>query len=283
MLSYRHGFHAGNFADVLKHWVLVESLAYLLQKDKPIWYADTHAGAGGYALDSAQAQKTAEYQNGIARLWDQADLPPALADYLAQIKAFNQQASQADKLAFYPGSPWLAQSILREHDRLSLFELHPQEQTLLQQNMAKDRRVKVFARDGFEGLIAALPPKERRGLILIDPPYEIKTDYQKVVETLVQAHKRFATGCYLLWYPVVERQRIRQLENAFIQSGIRHIDLYEMGLSSDSSGRGMTASGMIVINPPWTLKNTIASALPWLTHHLAGAAGEYRIETLVAE
>jgi 23S rRNA (adenine2030-N6)-methyltransferase len=285
MLSYRHAFHAGNFADVLKHLVLLESLNYLTQKDKPIWYADTHAGGGGYALNSQQAQKNAEFANGIGRLWGASDAPEAVVRYLQQVNDFNQ-LNQSTDLHYYPGSPWLAQSVLREHDRLSLFELHAQENQILQQTLAlggRDRRVKVFAQDGFQGLIAQLPPKERRGLALMDPSYEIKSDYERVVEVLVQAHKRFATGTFLLWYPVVERQRIHQLEKALCASGMRNISLYELGLSDDTSGRGMTASGMVVINPPWTLAATMQQVLPWLVEQLAPKTGFYRADILVEE
>ncbi|UQB42736.1 23S rRNA (adenine(2030)-N(6))-methyltransferase RlmJ [Thiomicrospira microaerophila] len=285
MLSYRHAFHAGNFADVLKHLVLLESLFYLTQKDKPVWYADSHAGGGGYALNSHQAQKNAEFVNGIGRLWQASDAPQAVGRYLQQVAAFNQQ-NQSTDLSYYPGSPWLAQSVLREQDRLSLFELHAQENLILQQTLAlggRDRRLKVFEQDGFQGVIAQLPPKERRGLVLIDPSYEIKTDYERVVEVLVQAHKRFATGSYLLWYPVVERQRIHQLEKALRASGMRNISLYELGLSDDTSGRGMTASGMVVINPPWTLHATMQQVLPWLVEQLAPKTGFYRADILVEE
>lgn len=284
MLSYQHGFHAGNEADVLKHVVLVACLEYMTQKPKPLLYVDTHAGAGGYALDSAQSQKTAEYRRGIARLWSLGDdLPEGLQSYLDVVRAFNQFAGSQEALAFYPGSPWIAQALLREGDRLQLFELHPKEAALLQQGLVKKRGLSVFQQDGFQGLIAALPPKERRGLVLMDPPYEIKTDYEQVVSRLIQAHKRFAGGTYLLWYPVVERARIDQLEKALKNSGIRAIDLYELAIAPDTSARGMTASGMIVINPPWILKNQMNTLLPWLCQHLAEGQGFYRIETLVEE
>lgn len=285
MLSYRHAFHAGNFADVLKHLVLLETLNYLTQKDKAVWYADTHAGGGGYALNSKQAQKNAEFTNGIGRLWRASNAPESAVRYFQQVARFNQ-LNQSSDLNYYPGSPWLAQSLLREQDRLSLFELHPQENQILQQTLVlggRDRRAKVFEQDGFQGLIAQLPPKERRGLVLMDPSYEVKTDYDRVVEVLVQAHKRFATGTYLLWYPVVERQRVHQLEKALRASGMRNISLYELGLSDDTTGRGMTASGMVVVNPPWTLSTTMQHVLPWLVEQLAPKTGFYRADLLVEE
>lgn len=283
MLSYRHAFHAGNFADVLKHLIQVQILDYLLQKDKAFWYGDTHAGAGGYSLNSAEAQKNAEFSNGIDLLWGRNDLPSPVARYVELVKQFNQQAGSIEKLAFYPGSPWFAKQMLRDEDRLSLFELHPQDSVRLIEAMRGDRRVRVQAKDGFQGLIASVPPKERRGLILMDPAYEIKTDYDQVVEVLIQAHKRFATGTYALWYPVVQRSRVQTLEKALIKSGMRNIELYELGLTKDTSGRGMTSSGMIVINPPWTLKKQMQQCLPWLAKTLADEDGCYRIESLVAE
>ncbi|MDY0136554.1 MAG: 23S rRNA (adenine(2030)-N(6))-methyltransferase RlmJ [Thiomicrospira sp.] len=283
MLSYQHGFHAGNYADVLKHLVLVNILDYMTQKDKPLLYVDTHAGAGGYALASAQAQKTAEYRQGIGRIWQCDEAPQGLASYLAVVEAFNQSAGSAADLGFYPGSPWIAQHLLRPSDRLQLFELHPKEYALLAQAIEKRRGVQLLHQDGFQGLLAALPPKERRGLVLMDPPYEIKTDYAQVVSALCQAYKRFATGTYAIWYPVVERARINQLEKALKNSGIRAIDLYELAIAPDTSARGMTASGMIVINPPWVLKNQMNTLLPWLCQRLAEGQGFYRIETLVEE
>lgn len=283
MLSYRHAFHAGNFADVLKHLVQVQILDYLLQKDKVFWYGDTHAGAGGYALTSTEAQKNAEFLNGIGRLWGRNDLPELVARYVELVTQFNQQAGGDETLAFYPGSPWFAKQMLRDEDRLSLFELHPQDSVRLIEAMRGDRRIRVQAKDGFQGLIASVPPKERRGLVLMDPPYEVKTDYDQVVEVLIQAHKRFATGTYALWYPVVQRSRVQTLEKALIKSGMRNIELYELGLTKDTSGRGMTSSGMIVINPPWTLKKQMQQCLPWLAKALAAEDGCYRIETLVAE
>jgi 23S rRNA (adenine2030-N6)-methyltransferase len=282
MLSYQHGFHAGNYADVLKHLVLVNILDYMTQKDKPLLYVDTHAGAGGYALESAQSQKTAEYRQGIARVWHNADAPEAMAGYLAAVQAFNASAGASD-LGFYPGSPWIAQHLLRPTDRMQLFELHPKEYALLQQAITVRRGIELAQLDGFSRLLAVLPPKERRGLVLIDPPYELKTDYEQVVSALCQAHKRFATGTYAVWYPVVERARIVQMERALVASGIRAIDRYELAIAPDTRGRGMTASGMIVINPPWRLKAQMEAVLPWLTACLAQGQGAYRIDTWVGE
>ncbi|MCC5810098.1 MAG: 23S rRNA (adenine(2030)-N(6))-methyltransferase RlmJ [Ectothiorhodospiraceae bacterium] len=280
MMSYRHGFHAGNFADVLKHLVLVHCLRHLLRKDKPVLYLDTHAGAGLYALDSDYARKTGEYRSGIARLWQQDTMPTAVADYLALVRECNP----ADPLSRYPGSPWLAARLLRPCDRLLLHELHSSEHPLLTGQFADDSRVKVLPEDGYRGCIAAMPPPERRGLVLMDPSYELKSDYSQVVATLKQAHRRFATGVYAIWYPVVERRRIADLETTLKDSGISRILLAELGVSPDSMETGMTASGMIVVNPPYTLENDLRDSLPWLADTLVPAGdGHWRLETLVGE
>ncbi len=283
MLSYRHAFHAGNFADVLKHLIQVEILQYLQQKEKPFVYIDTHSGAGLYSLQSAEAEKNAEFETGIGRLQD-CDWP-GLQSYLNAVAssrpAHDQSGLAASRL--YPGSPRLGQLFLREQDRAQLFELHPQDFRLLDELMATDSRLRVEQSDGFKGLIAALPPREHRGLVLIDPPYEIKSDYELVVDTLIKAHRRFATGIYALWYPVVERSRINKLEQQLKASGIARIQLFELGLSADTEGRGMTSSGMIVINPPWTLKDKMQNLLPRLSQHLAGEQGVWRCEELAGE
>ncbi len=280
MLSYRHAFHAGNFADVLKHWVLVECLDYLKQKEKPFVYYDTHAGPGMYSLDSDFAQKNHEFENGITKIWADPELPEALQPYCALIQTFNQNGA----LAQYPGSPGIAQALAREWDRLCLAELHPTEFNELSNRFAQDKRAEVWKEDGFNRTLKQLPPRERRGIVLIDPPYELKEDYQRVVEFLIAAHRKFAQGVYLLWYPVVERSRIDEIESALKHSGIRNIALFELGLESDTETRGMTSSGMIVINPPWTLKQRIDSALPFLAQKL-GLKGEIiaRSEVLVDE
>ena len=278
MLSYRHAFHAGNFADVLKHWVLVECLEYLKKKKKPFTYIDTHAGPGMYALDSDFAQKTLEYRDGIARIWDDTELPQVLAPYRKLIGSFNES-----ELKYYPGSPAIAQALLREGDRLLLSELHSTEHIALCENFAKDRRAEIWQQDGFVRSLKQLPPTTRRGLILVDPPYELKEDYERVLAFLEVAYSKFAQGVYLLWYPVVDRKRIDQIEQALKQSGIPNIALFELGITTDSDSRGMTSSGMIVINPPWTLRKQIESGIVYLAKKLEHANGYTRNEQLVSE
>ena len=280
MLSYRHSFHAGNFADVLKHIVLIEILEYLKKKDKPFCCIDTHAGPGTYQLNSDYALKNREFENGIGKLWQRDDLPDGVANYVNLIKRFNNSAL----LTRYPGSPAIAKQLLRSKDRLFLYELHSTEIQLLSSTVSKDRRIKVFHADGLKHAMGLLPPIEHRGLTLIDPSYEIKSDYSLVAETLANMYKRFATGTYALWYPVVERSRNQQLEQAIKTSAIKNVQLFELGIRADTDEHGMTASGMIVVNPPWTLAATMQQILPWLAVVLGDdGSGFYRIQTLLGE
>ncbi|WP_404341399.1 23S rRNA (adenine(2030)-N(6))-methyltransferase RlmJ [Pseudoalteromonas mariniglutinosa] len=279
MLSYRHSFHAGNPADVIKHLVLAQVLGYQTIKDKPLDYIDTHSGAGFFELAADDAQKTQEYLDGIAKLWQHHSEQAALNDYIALIKAFNTD----EQLAFYPGSPKIAEHFLRRQDNGWFFELHPRDLALLNGNMQGKRSIRVRGENGFQGLLGLLPPASRRACVLIDPPYEIKDDYETVVNTLIKAYKRFATGTYMVWYPVVERARIDKMEADLIASGIRNIQLFELATQGDTDVHGMTASGMIVINPPWKLKQTMDAVLPELVALLSQASGFYRSEQLVDE
>ena len=276
MLSYRHSFHAGNFADVIKHIVLVEILQHLCRKDSPFDYIDTHAGAGLFDLGSEHAGKLQEFRDGIAKL-----MPPEwpeLAAYFAVLNSYNSPG----KLQHYPGSPMIARHFLRARDREWLFELHPADFAILQGNVAGDRRVKVAREDGFQGLSGLLPPLSRRALVLIDPAYEVKDDFLQVVKTCTRAWKKFATGIYVVWYPVVERERIDELASRFVNSGMRNIQRFELGLTADTAARGLTAAGLIVINPPWTLMERMSVLLPRLVATLGRDAGAFfKAETLV--
>lgn len=280
MLSYRHAFHAGNFADVLKHIVLIQLLDYLQKKDQPICCIDTHAGAGEYLLNSGYALKNSEFSSGIAKLWQVNHLPEAISRYVQLIK----QANSADSMTRYLGSPLIIQALLRPQDRLFLYELHNTEVDLLRTAIGKDKQVKLFHADGLKNVLGLLPPQQRRGLVLIDPSYELKSDYVDVPATLIAMHKRFATGIYALWYPVVDRSRNQAMEKMLQDSGIKNILLIELGISEDSNEHGMTASGLIIINPPWTLKEQMQTVLPCLLDALgANDTGFYRLQTLVAE
>lgn len=279
MLSYRHSFHAGNHADVLKHLVLTLILQSLKQKDKGFFYLDTHSGVGRYSLLSAESEKTGEYLEGIARLWERDDLPEEVACYVNEIKKINK-----GKLKFYAGSPLLAVQQLREQDRALLTELHPNDFPLLRQEFAKKANVVTKRENGFQQLKAALPPKEKRGLVLIDPPYELKEDYELVVKAIIEGYKRFATGVYAIWYPVVLRQHSKRIVRGLIETGIRKILQIELAVRPDSDQRGMTASGMIVINPPWQLEAQMKSVLPYLTQVLVPeGTGSWSVEWITPE
>ncbi|MEA1063037.1 23S rRNA (adenine(2030)-N(6))-methyltransferase RlmJ [Apirhabdus apintestini] len=280
MLSYRHSFHAGNHADVLKHTVQSLIIEALKEKEKPFLYMDTHAGAGRYQLTSPHAERTGEYLEGIARIWQQDDTPAELEPYLSAVAAYNRQS----QLLYYPGSPLIARHLLRPHDKLQLTELHSSDFPLLRAEFQKDERARIERADGYQQLKAKLPPPSRRGLILIDPPYEMKTDYQAVADGIHEGYKRFATGVYALWYPVVMRQQIKRTLHALEATGIRRILQIELAVRPDSDRRGMTASGMIVINPPWKLEQQMANVLPWLHRKLVPTGtGHATLSWLVPE
>ncbi|HGF7195889.1 23S rRNA (adenine(2030)-N(6))-methyltransferase RlmJ [Vibrio cholerae] len=279
MLSYRHSFHAGNHADVLKHIVQSLILNSLQQKEKPFVYHDTHSGVGRYDLTHEWSEKTGEYKQGIARVWQQDNIPADLDSYLDAIRQLNQ----GETLRYYPGSPRVARAHLREQDRMVLTELHPSDYPLLEQEFHRDRQVSIYKEDGFARLKASLPPQERRGLVLIDPPYELAKEYRDVVRAIAQSYKRWATGIYAIWYPVVNRCDIDDMLEGLQGLEIRKILQIELGVAPDTNERGMTASGMIVINPPWTLESQMQTILPFLKQAIAPATGHYKVEWVVPE
>ncbi len=279
MLSYRHSFHAGNHADVLKHIVQSLILNSLQQKEKPFVYHDTHSGVGRYDLTHEWSEKTGEYKQGITRVWQQDNIPAELDSYLDAIRQLNQ----GETLRYYPGSPRVARAHLREQDRMVLTELHPSDYPLLEQEFHRDRQVSIYKEDGFARLKASLPPQERRGLVLIDPPYELAKEYRDVVRAIAQSYKRWATGIYAIWYPVVNRCDIDDMLEGLQGLEIRKILQIELGVAPDTNERGMTASGMIVINPPWTLESQMQTILPFLKQAIAPATGHYKVEWVVPE
>ena len=281
MLSYRHSFHAGNHADVLKHIVLMLILENLKLKDKGFYYLDTHAGVGRYQLSSDEAEKTGEYKEGIGRLWERTALPQEISRYVDLIKHLNFGAKT---LRYYAGSPLIAAQLLRPQDRALLTELHPRDFPLLRNNFKEFKNISVKCDNGFQQLKATLPPKERRGLVLIDPPYELKEDYDLVVKAAEEGYKRFATGTYAIWYPVVLRQQTKRIFKGLQASGIRKILKIELAVRPDSDQRGMTASGMAVINPPWTLENQMKAMLPYLVKTLVPeGTGSWTVEWITPE
>ena len=285
MFSYRHAFHAGNHADVLKHMVTIQLLRYMGQKETPYMVIDTHAGGGVYTLDGNFASKNAEYETGIGALWERTDLPPAVADYVQLVKDLNPSG----KMRYYPGSPYCANAVMREQDRLRLFELHPSESKVLADNFRKleahaaeqgqrpsgrGKRVMIERSDGFLALKALLPPPSRRALVLIDPPYEDKRDYQRVKETLQDALVRFPTGTYAIWYPVLQRIESKQFADRLKRLGAKSWLNVTLSISSPSpDGFGLHSSGMFVLNPSWTMEATLKEVMPYLVKVLGRDSG----------
>lgn len=275
MLSYRHAFHAGNHADVLKHAIVTHLLDYLTRKDKAFWYIDTHAGAGLYALDEGYATKKSEFETGIGPLWrawrampEGEAMPPLLEDYLQQVSELNPDGN----LRHYPGSPWLAWQLLRDQDRLRLFELHSTEIQVLTNNFrGAGRRVMLYDGDGFGGIKAILPPPPRRAMVLIDPSYEDKQDYQRTVQCVRDGLQRFATGTYAVWYPQVQRRESAQLPVQL--KGLQPGNWLHATLTVKHpvpGGLGLHGSGMFIVNPPYTLRAALQEALP----HLVALLGQ---------
>jgi 23S rRNA (adenine2030-N6)-methyltransferase len=266
MLSYRHAFHAGNHADVLKHYVLGLVLAHSTQKDKPFWYIDTHAGAGMYSLNDGYATQNKEFEQGIDKLMLAENLPPSLADFVTLIKSFN-----TDNLSLYPGSPLVAEHYLRPTDKMRLFELHPSDFDLLSENFSgSQRQVKVEQQDGFAGLKSMLPPPTRRAVVLIDPPYEDKQDYQRVVTMIKDSLARFATGTYMVWYPLLQRpEPAEMIDNLLALNAPNWLHVALTVAAPAAEGYGMYGSGLFIVNPPWTLPDILSSTMPRLTELLA--------------
>lgn len=267
MLSYRHAFHAGNHADILKHYTLSVVLDYFNQKDKPYCIVDTHAGAGIYELDSSFSQKNMEYETGISRLLSAQKLPDSIAKFITIIKSFNQ----SNNLDLYPGSPKVSAYFLRANDQLRLFELHPSDYKLLLENFKDNsKQTKIEMQDGLNGIKSCLPPVSKRGIVIIDPPYEEKQDYQRVVNAIKDSLKRFPTGTYIVWYPLLQRPEPSQMVTALQQLQVKNWLNVSLNVTQPSAaGFGMFGSGLYIINPPWTLPKILEESLPHLTRLLA--------------
>ncbi len=283
MLSYRHAFHAGNVADILKHLVLVNTLHYATRKDAPLFYLDTHAGAGCYALNGDMARKTGEAAAGILALDFAAlakDLAPDSADALNR---YQQAVTPFLAGQLYPGSPLLAASVLRQQDHLHLCELHPADFAILQSNTGPDHRITCEQTNGYQRAPALLPPVQKRAVVLIDPSYERDEDYRLVVKLAADIHRRMASAQVLLWYPVVRRHDVERMITSLVNKQPRDLWRFELGIRTDGDGQGMTGSGMLVINPPWTLPGQLEHCLPRLQRQLQETDGYWRVERLTGE
>ncbi len=271
-MNYRHAFHAGNFADVLKHIVIARIITHLLEKPAPFRVIDTHAGIGLYDLAAHEAGRTREWEGGIGQVLASPHLPelaPLLAPYfeaITRVRIFHNERS-------YPGSPEIARGMLRGEDRLILVEKHPADAETLKKNFAFDGRAKVLMRDGYESLLALVPPKERRGLILIDPPYEDRDEFAHLLNTFVPAYRKFPTGIYAIWYPIKAGSPVDSFHQALKIAGIPKILRIELRVRADNFGTGLSGSGLIIVNPPWRLKEEMDTLLPWLDQTLAANDG----------
>ena len=263
-MNYRHAYHAGNFADVMKHAVLALVIEHLKLKEKPFFLLDTHAGTGETDLSGVAAQKTGEWRNGIARVLAAETPHAALAPWIA--------ALGDEPLAHYPGSPLLAARLMRETDRLAFCELHPDDAAALNRNFARDARVRTHAMDGYAALKSMLPPKERRGIVLIDPPFESRDEFTRLFEALADATARFATGTYILWYPVKDPSVSGAFLERLAEEGPPKTLCLELHIMAADPAR-MTGCGLVVVNPPWTLAGTARDMLDWLAETLAQAPG----------
>ncbi|MCF1492243.1 23S rRNA (adenine(2030)-N(6))-methyltransferase RlmJ [Agrobacterium vitis] len=267
-MNYRHIYHAGNFADVLKHAVLARLVIYLQQKDKAFRVLDTHAGIGLYDLSSDESQKTGEWLGGIGKLLE-AELTPAATDvlkpYLDVVRALNPDGG----LTRYPGSPKLARDLFRPQDRLSAMELHPDDCRTLSRLFEGDYQARITELDGWLALGAHLPPKEKRGIVLVDPPFELDGEYERLVDGLARAYRRFSAGVYCLWYPIKKGAPIAAFHEALKETGIPKMLCTELSVKSDRDLTGLSGSGLIIVNPPFTLKDELHALLPELKRVLA--------------
>jgi 23S rRNA (adenine2030-N6)-methyltransferase len=277
-MNYRHSFHAGNFADVLKHLILVRVLLHLLKKDSAFRVIETHSGTGMYDLENNEASRTNEWRDGIGRLIDRpfaGEAATLLEPYLSLIRSENFN----EKLRYYPGSPSIALKLCRERDRLIFCELHPEDYNALRRNLGGDKRAKAIEINGWTALSAYLPPKERRGLVLIDPAFEEAQEFEHIAAGLADAYSRWETGIYLLWYPIKDEADSRSLERQIVDLKIPKTLRIELVISPVRTKAPLAACGMIIINPPWTLESELKSLLPPLVERLGQRGeGRYRLD-----
>lgn len=282
-MNYRHHFHAGNFADVVKHVLLQGLLDGLGRKDTPYCYIDTHAGLGFYDLGASEAQRTLEFKSGLARvkLAPPEGMPAWVVDYQKAVVAL-----QAERGGFwYPGSPWLALHMMRPQDRAVFMELHPEDAATLRTNFSRKSQAAVHQRDAYEGLVALIPPKEKRGLVLIDPPYEEeRDDYAPVVELLKKAHAKWPTGMYALWFPIKDYHAITRFYRRLRNTGIPKMLATELNVLPPDNSLGLNGSGMIIVNPPWQFSDVAFRTLKWLRPVLSDhPQSSMKVEWLTAE
>ena len=278
-MNYRHAFHAGNHADVLKHLCIARILALLAKKDAPYAYLDSHAGVGLYDLLGDQASRTGEWREGIGRLWEQPALPEALMNYMQVVRALNADG----RLRYYPGSPELARRLSRPQDRLHCNEKHPEDGALLKANMAEDRRVAVHRGDGWHVPRALLPTAEKRVLLLIDPPFEQVDELQRCVKALNDALGRMRQAIVVIWYPIKDERQLRSFYQALAASAAPKLLRAELMVHPADNALGLNGSGLAIANPPWGLEDSLRELLPWLAEQLAQSQATWRLDWLISE
>jgi 23S rRNA (adenine2030-N6)-methyltransferase len=277
-MNYRHAFHAGNFADVAKHAALTLLLQRLAEKPKPFFALDTHAGLGEYDLLADAAARTGEWRQGIDRIWGRADAPAPMAPYLDAIRALNPDGT----LRWYPGSPRLVRAAMRAGDRLVACELHEDDARTLRRTFEGERGIEIVAGDGYAALKSRLPPPERRGLVLVDPPFERKDEFEALAKALRDAHRRFATGCFFVWYPVKGREAADAFLAGIGDGRIRRVAVAELMRHAPDDARRLNGCGILTVNAPWRFSEALKAALEW-THAALGCEGGVRVEELAGE
>ncbi|SDP07649.1 23S rRNA (adenine(2030)-N(6))-methyltransferase RlmJ [Pseudomonas jinjuensis] len=278
-MNYRHAYHAGNHADLLKHIVLARLFALMARKDTPFAYLDSHSGVGLYDLWGDEASRTGEWQQGIARLWERDDLPELVGDYLQAVQALNPDG----QLRYYPGSPELARRLTRPQDRLLLNELHPEDGRLLKSNMAGERRVAVHQGNGWHVPRAFLPAPEKRAVLLIDPPFEQADELERCVTALDEAIGRMRQTVVAIWYPIKDERQLKRFYQDLQKSAAPKLLRAELLIHPADSADRLNGSGLVIANPPWPLEDELRSLLPWLAENLAHSEGGWRLDWLVEE
>ena len=278
-MNYRHAFHAGNHADVLKHLVISRIIALLSRKEAPLAYLDSHAGVGLYDLQGDQATRTGEWLDGIGRLWEASDLPEATADYFGVLRDLNPDGA----LRYYPGSPELARQLTREQDRVLLNEKHPEDGQLLKDNMKGDRRVAVHLGEGWHVPRALLPVAEKRALLLIDPPFEKADELERCVTALDEAIGRMRQTVVAIWYPIKDERQLKRFYQALGKSSAPKLLRAELFVHPANDASRLAGSGLAIANAPWGLEDDLKQLLPWLAGKLAQSQGAWRLDWLISD
>lgn len=282
-MNYRHAYHAGNIGDVLKHVVLARLIVYFQRKDKAFRILDTHAGIGLYDLTSVETQKTGEWRQGIGKV-RAADIPDPVATLLAPWLGVVHDLNPDGNLRYYPGSPMVARRLMRKNDRLTLTELHPEDFSILSEQFAGDHQVKTIHLDGWLAMGSFLPPKEKRGLVLIDPAFEVTDEFDRIGDAMIGACKKWAAGTYALWYPLKDTRAIRRMHDRFGEAGLRDVLTLELTTGTSGPDTRMLGSGMTLINPPYTLGEEMRQVLPWLSDVLhQGPGAGWKVTQLIGE